>query len=270
MENSSFARFFTKIHKLFFASLLFTIPLAVFAGIFALIGLLTGFNNVVLWLLALIPAYPFYSGFVMVVRKYAVEKVDCNVIDVFLKTLKTDWKKSLVNGCAFYVVMICSIFAIIYYGTMMLANRSFIPVFTVYLIFSLALITVMFYVPLITVTYELRLRDIYKNAFILLVGKILRSLVALILVAIASFALYMFMDFSGGVYSIFTFVITALIYPLVYTYINVSVISKGIQESIGSFVAEESLEEEPVVVVGDSESDYVFVNGKMVKNPNKI
>lgn len=270
MKNSSLSRFFTKIHKLFFASMLFTIPMAIFMGVFALVGWLMGFNNVVLWLLALIPAYPFYSGFVMVVRKYAVEKVDCNIIEVFFKTLKTDWKKSLVNGVAFYAVMICSIFAIIYYGTMMIANRSFIPIFTVYLVFSLALITVMFYVPLITVTYELRLRDIYKNSFILLAGKIVRSLVALILVAIASFAFYIFMDFSGGLYSIFTIVITALLYPLVYTYINVSVISKGIQDSMGSFVVEDILEEEPVVVVGDSESDYVFVNGKMVKNPNKV
>ena len=67
------------------------------------------------------------------------------------------------------------------------------------MIFSLALITVMFYVPLITVTYELRLRDIYKNSFILLAGKLWRSLCALILVAVASFAFYMFMDFSDTV-----------------------------------------------------------------------
>jgi len=76
MEISSFIRFFTKIHKLLFASLFFTIPLVVFTGVFALIGLLTGFNNTILWLLGLIPAYPFYSGFVMIVRKYAVEKLD--------------------------------------------------------------------------------------------------------------------------------------------------------------------------------------------------
>ena len=270
MENSAFFRFFTKIHKLFFASLFFTIPLAVFTGVFALIGLLTGFNNVMLWLLSIIPAYPFYSGFVMVIRKYAVEKVDCNVTEVILNTLRIEWKKSLINGFAFYIVMICSIFATMYYGSMMLVNKNFISIFTVYLIFSLALITVMFYVPLITVTYELRLRDIYKNSFILLAGKLWRSLCALILVAVASFAFYMFMDFSGGAYSIFTFVITALLYPLVYTYINISVISKGVQESVGSFVAEaEDEAEDDISFVTDSDSDYIFVNGKMVKNPNK-
>lgn len=271
-DNSAFVRFFTKIHKLFFASLFFTVPLAVFTGVFVLIGLITGFNNVVLWLLGLIPAYPFYSGFVMVVRKYAVEKVDCNVYEVFLKTLKADFKKSLINGLAFYAVIICSVFAIMYYGTLMLADSGYIPIFTVYFIFSLALITVMFYVPLITVTYELRLRDIYKNSFILFVAKILRSFCALLLVAGASLALYFFLDFSGGVYSVFTFVITALLYPLVYTYINVSVISKGVQDSIGPFVAVAEQKESTVDIEDidcDDNSDYIFVNGKMVKNPNK-
>lgn len=271
MENSSFVRFFTKIHKLLFASLLFTISLAVFTGVFALIGWLSGFNNVVLWMLALIPAYPFYAGLVLVIRKYAVEKVDCNITEVFLKTLRTDWKKSLLNGIAFYIVLICSIFAVMYYGTMMINNVNYASIFTIYLIFSLALLGAMFYVSVITVTYDLKIRDIYKNSFIMLVAKILRSICALILTAGVSFLFYLFLDFSGGIYSVFTFVITALLYPLVITYIYVSVISKGIQEGLGSFVAEP--EKNEVIVSGeleyDESSDYIFVNGKMVRNPNK-
>lgn len=73
-NQSSLARFFTRFPKLLFAGLMYSIPFAVFSGIFILISFLSGFNNVILWSLGIIPAMPFYSGLVMVIRKLSVEK----------------------------------------------------------------------------------------------------------------------------------------------------------------------------------------------------
>ena len=53
-NQSSLARFFTRFPKLLFAGLMYSIPFAVFSGIFILISFLSGFNNVILWSLGII------------------------------------------------------------------------------------------------------------------------------------------------------------------------------------------------------------------------
>ena len=274
--NSAFIRFFTKFHKLLFASLFFTVPLAIFTTIFVSIGSLLGFNNIVVWFLGLIPTYPLYSGFVMVVRKYAVEKLDCNVVEVFWKTVKENWKKSLLNGVVFYIILTCAVFSLMYYGSLIQFSFVYQSIFTMYMIFSLALLIMTLYIPLMTVTYELRLRDIYKNSAILIIAKILRNICALIPIALISFAAFFFLDFTGGWYSALTIIVTAILYPILYTYLSITIISKGVQENVGEFVvkAEKRYEEKIVsideqVLKSDDNSDYIFVNGRMVKNPNK-
>ena len=87
-NQSSLARFFTRFPKLLFAGLMYSIPFAVFSGIFILISFLSGFNNVILWSLGIIPAMPFYSGLVMVIRKISVEKEDVNVFKTFSKNFE--------------------------------------------------------------------------------------------------------------------------------------------------------------------------------------
>ena len=274
--QSAFIRFFTKFPQLLLASLLFTVPFALFTAVFAFVGYLTGFNNIVVWLLGIIPSFPIYSGFVMIVRKYAVEKVDCKIIEVFFRAVKENWKKSLLNGMLCYVIVTCAVFALMYYGTMMNYDFVYGSIFTMYMFFSIALLIMMFYVPIMTVTYELRLRDIYKNSLLLILGKILRNLVALLLVAVISVAAFFLVDFSGDLYSVVSIVVTVVLYPLLYTYVTVAVISKGLQENVGSFVAKSApVYEDSVVSIDmqrlekDGNSDYIYVNGRMIKNPHK-
>lgn len=91
-NQSSLARFFTRFPKLLFAGLMYSIPFAVFSGIFILISFLSGFNNVILWSLGIIPAMPFYSGLVMVIRKISVEKEDVNVFKTFVQAFRENLK----------------------------------------------------------------------------------------------------------------------------------------------------------------------------------
>ena len=87
-NQSSLARLCTRFPKLLFAGLMYSIPFAVFSGIFILISFLSGFNNVILWSLGIIPAMPFYSGLVMVISKISVEKEDVNVFKTFSKNFE--------------------------------------------------------------------------------------------------------------------------------------------------------------------------------------
>lgn len=214
----------------------------------------------------------------MVVRKYAVEKSDCKVTKVFFDSVKENLKKFLANGVIAYVISSCSVFALLYYGTAAKTDIIYSSVFTLYLLFSLLLFVMMFYVPLMTVTYELRLRDIYKNSFLLIFGKILRNIGALLLVGILTFGAVVALVFTEGIWLAVSAVLTALLYPLLFTYIVISVISKGLQESVGEFTgtpetsepAENEIQlEQQALENADNNDDYIFVNGKMIKNPAK-
>lgn len=274
-SQSSFSRFFTRFHKIFLASLLFTLPFAFFTGLFVLIAYLTNLNNIIVWGLGIIPSFPFYAGLVMVIRKYAIEKVDCDVIKVFFASVKENFKKFLVHGVATYAVVACTLFALLYYGVMAQTDMVYGSIFTLYIMFSVLLLAMMFYVPIMTVTYELRLRDIYKNSFLLVFGKILRTLIALVLVAIVSVAAFLAIIFSEGAMLAVTVALTVILYPLITSYIIISVISKGLQDAVGSFTdipqttvsdEEEKALEQKAIENASSNDDYVFVNGRMVKN----
>lgn len=276
--RSSFIRFFTKFPQLLLAGLLFSIPFALFTGLFILIGMLAGFNNIIIWGLGIIPGAPFFSGLVMVIRKYSIEKQDVKVVSAFFSCLKENLKKSLINGVVFYAITACSFFAILYYGTLAKTDIVFGSVFTLYIIFTLLLLAMMFYVPILTITYELRLRDIYKNSFLLVFGKILRNLIAMILLLVLSVLAFLAILFSEGVMFGISVGLTIIFYPLIATYIVNSIIAKGVQETVGYFtgnnvqysISEEELEtQNKAVENADETSDYVFVNGRMVKNPRK-
>ncbi len=288
IKHSSFVRFFTKLPQLLLGGILFSVPLAVFLGIFVLIGRLTGLNNIFLlaiWSLAIIPVMPFYAGLVMVVRKYSVEKEDANVFHVFFESVKENFKAFLFHGFILYLITVCAFFAVIYYYSLAQTDIVFGSVLTLYLIFIILLIATMCYVPLISVTYELRYRDVYKNSFLLVFGKILRSLAAMVLLAVVSFAAFLALlfTFDKGVWFAVVIALVLLLYPLLSCYIVNSVLAKGVQETVGYFTgknaqplavapgsgADSAEQEVKALENADSSSDYVFVNGKMIKNPDK-
>lgn len=197
---------------------------------------------------------------------------------VFFACLKENVKKSLVNGVVIYAVISCSFFAILYYSQLAKTDIVFGYVFTLYILFTFILVAMLFYVPLLTITYELRIRDIYKNAFLLVFGKILRNLIAMAMLLVLSAAAFLLILYSKGAWLIVSVALTVMLYPMIAAYIVNSVIAKGVQETVGYFTgknvryapSEEELEiQNRAVENADSASDYVFVNGKMIKNSAK-
>lgn len=275
INQSAFIRFFNRFPKLLLAGLMYSVPLAAFTAIFVFISHLTGFNNVIVWGLGIIPSTPFLAGLVMVVRKYAIEKLDVPVISTFFTAVKENLARFILHGVVIYAILSCSFFAILYYYTLSADDPVFGSVLTIYLLFTALLIVMMYYVPIMTITYELRLWDIYKNSFLLIFGKILRNLVAFAAVAIVTGAAFLAIIFSNGIMFYITAGIVTALYPLIICYIVNSIIAKGLQETVGYFVginSEKELtvddleHEKEVLAKADNTSDYVFVNGRMVKN----
>lgn len=278
ISNSSLVLFFTKFPKIFLGGILFSIPFAVFSGIFLLIGYLTGFNNIIVGGLGIIPSAIFYSGLVMVIRKISVEKKEINIIKTFFTAIKENCKKSLINGVIAYIIVACSFFAILYYSSLADTNVVFGAVLMLYIIFTVCMVIMMFYVPLLTITYELKIRDIYKNSLLLIVGKILRNIITLFLVALVTAVAFLGIIFAEGILLYIVIGLIVLLYPVVAAYIINSVIANGVQETVGYFTGddvkyhlteEEQKKQEKAVENADSNSDYIFVNGRMIKNPAK-
>ena len=253
---------------------MYSVPLAVFTGIFVLISYLTGFNNVIIWGLGLIPSFPFYAGLVMIIRKYAVEKQEPPLFKTFFTAVKDNLKRFLIHGVVLYMIIAFGMFAILYYYTLSQTDVVFGSVLTIYMIFVAILIVMMFYVPIMEITYELKLKDIYKNAFLLVFGKILRNLIALVFLAAVTAVTILAFVFSRDAMYFVTLAIVVALYPLLYSYISTAIISKGLQDSVGSFSAkpidekkiEEQREQDAIAAASDtSDSDYVFVNGRMIK-----
>ena len=159
----------------------------------------------------------------------------------------------------------------------MLFRSAYGSMLTVYVLFSLILTSMMFYVPIMSVTYELKISDIYKNSFILAFGNILKNILAMLFFIAVSLGFILWIAAAEGAMLVIAITVAVLFYPLIATYgVNV-IIAKGLQENVGSFTCKdflvdkefeekvEKIVEQQAVERADSSNDYVFVNGKMIK-----
>ena len=264
------AVFFEKLPQLLLAGAIFSAGMAACMSVSILIALLSGFNNIILWGAGMIPGMIFYSGLVTVIRKYAAENKYVPVIPTFFTAVRDNWKAFLLHGFVVYAICACSLFATLYYYTLAQEDITFGYVLSLYGVFTAAMLVMMFYVPVMTVTYELRWRDIYKNALLLIFGKILRNLLALLMIAALVAAAVLIIVYTGGAGRVIACVLIGATFPMIITYIEISMVAKGLIESVGDFVDPIVEEEEPVVIeTENTEADYIFVNGRMIRNPNK-
>ena len=255
---------------LLLAGVIFSAALALCMGASIAFSILTGYNNVLVWGLGVIPGTIFYSGLVVVIRKYAIENDYVPVVPTFFAAVRENWKVFILHGVISYLICSCAMFAFMYYFIQAQTDVTFAYILSFYGFFTAALLIMMFYAPLMSVTYELRWRDIYKNSLLLILGKILRNLIALVMIVAAVAIAVLAVVYAEGVWKIIVAVIVAAVYPMLITYIEIAMVSKGLIDSVGDFV--NPIKEEVVdtpIVTENTEDDYIFVNGRMVKNPNK-
>ena len=263
------AAFFPKLPQLLLAGAMFSAGLAACMGVSILVSLLTGFNNIILWGTGMIPGMIFYAGLVAIIRKYAIEGDYVPAIPTFVSAVRQNWKAFLLHGFVTYTICSCALFASLYYFTLAQGDVTFGYVMSIYGVFTAALLIMMFYVPVMTVTYELRWRDIYKNALLMIFGQILRNLLALLMIAVLVAAAVLIIVYTSGAVRIIVCVLIGAVFPMLITYIEIAMVAKGLIENVGDFVHPVA-EEEPVEIeTENTEDDYIFVNGRMVRNPNK-
>ena len=276
-SQSAFVVFFKQLPRLLAAGALFSAFFAAFTALSILAGWLSGFYNIIVCGLGLIPSALFLPGLIMVVRKYAVEKDFVPVVPTFFAAVRDNWKQFILHGFVIYLIVACSTFAIVYYGIGAQVSPVYSMILIIYVLFTLVLMIMMFYLPVMAVTYELRLRDLYKNSLLLVFGTILRNLCALAYALIIAGVALLAVVYTRGAGRVVALTLVTALCPLLLSYGTVAIIAKGLQANVGPFVGvtpvshrEEVTEEERAIADSMlSDGGYAFVNGKMIKRNHR-
>ena len=234
--------------------------------LFRLIAQLLGIDNMILTGLGIIPSAPMLAGLVAVVRKIGAEKQDVPLFSTFFKAVRGNYSPFLFHGLVLYMIVACSIFAVLYYGALAPSDMVYTAILILYVTFIVVLSIVMFYVPVLTVTYEMKLGEIYKTSFSLVASLFWKNIAALLIIAAVSAAFYFGISFTDGALRIIIACAAGALLPLVFVYTSVSITAKDLQELMGDFSEPEKPENEtPVIKTASPDGGYVFVGGKMIK-----
>ena len=131
-------------------------------------------------LVTLLGGTPFASGFYYVIRNFYNEEHAWTVSDFLERTFK-NIKQSLVVYLVDAVVIGLILFAIRFYLIMSVGNAINYVLLTLVLLVYAIYVMMHSYIWNMIVTFELKLRDIYKNAFILTIMGLGRNLWCLLL-----------------------------------------------------------------------------------------
>lgn len=178
MENKKLGitRFFTGLiknfHRLVFANLLFAVPLLLFTAAFLYFGKLTGINYAFFTLAPIIFVYPFFAGLTLITRNIAKEEDEIPVFRLFIKGFKENIGKFFIHGILMYLAIFFCYSSITLYFSLARTNGLFYFPFGIAVIIAVAALFISYNLPVMTVTFDLSLKNIYKNSALMAFGEI--------------------------------------------------------------------------------------------------
>lgn len=286
-------RYFTNFHRILLTNLIFAVPSGVIIAAFYFlnIALFQGAVSIPVAMIAIIPLFPFFAGVVMVCRNIARGDSDVPVLRCYLSAVKENFLHFLLHGLLVYVVAMVSYLSIRFYLSVTSVGWFIYVLLFFAIIISLFLLYTIFYVPLMSVTYDLPLRYIYKNSFLMSFGEFKNNLFATFALAIIfgiCFTVTAFLR-SETVLLIVLAALWALWLPATGTFMVVFFIYDGMtaiirdkdelsrelsdsidksleqrRKELNPQAAEEDFSDIDVSALKDTD-DYIFHNGRMVK-----
>lgn len=178
MENTKLGitRFFTgyikNFHKLIFANLLFAVPLLLFGALFYYINKVTGINLSFITFAPVIFVFPFFSGITLITREIVRGKEKIPAFKLFFKGIKENALRFLVHGIVFYLAIFFCYSSVTLYFSMARTNGFFYFPFGIAVIISIAMLFILYNIPVMTVTFDLSMKNIYKNSALMAFGEI--------------------------------------------------------------------------------------------------
>lgn len=281
-----------KLSKLVQVNLIFMIPFAICVFLMVLLFIApvshyafqTNLIGIVdLWVLYAVPAPlmllgPFTSGIALITRNFVREE-HAFVWSDFWDAVKANWKPALLNSVIVYVAYVALSFSMFFYSNQMETNWIFILPFGLCGLLAILMLFAQYYIPVMIVTFDLKLRHIYRNAFIFAVLGLFRNLlITLVIAALIVGTLYapgpfIFIPMVLLVVFIFAFIghLTSFItYPVIESYLIKPYYKKAEEAAAPAVKAEEgetfAFENDELDSSEDEEDapKYVYINGKLV------
>ena len=298
-----FNNLFNNFGKIVFTNLLFAVPLAVLVTAFYFLDSALKLNGYFILMLSIIPLSPFFAGVTLVTSRLARGKENVDVFKTFIEGIKNNWKRFLIHGVITYFAVIFSYFSIRLYSALISqpnADSFFLVMLYVCLIISIiiavAFLFIFFYVPSMTVTFDLSLKNIYKNSALMSFGELKHNIIAtfgLFIIVLFCATILIFVGNTDSsialiiatailmfvlVPALASYVINASVYPGMYNLMtekekrSETIKQKMDNRRKGQFIDEEDEEnniaEEFLDLDVEENKDgdeYIFYNGKMVK-----
>lgn len=216
------ARKFTDLFKL---NLLFFIPVVIVSAM--MIGLdLAGVTSLFISSIPIILLYPFLAGLTLITRNYVREE-HAFIFSDFIKAVKENLAKFLAHGILSYISVVIVWVCIDFYlqSVQNGNNGAFLPVIVGFMLL-IVILFMQLYVPLMIVTFDLSLKDIYKNALIfsftafprnicLLIYLFVVSMICFFMIASIGTAFIMIIIAACILFSFSSYLINFVIYPII-------------------------------------------------------
>lgn len=225
--------------------------------------------------LILVLVYPFIAGLSFVSRNFVREEHTFIYSDFFEHT-KKNFKFFFLNGILLYIIYVVLSLSFEFYFYMMFSNLLFIVPFLFTIFASYMIIAAQFFIPVMAVTFDLKFSAIYKNAFIFAMIALPRCLIIvflgvllfayaiiftplMILLLFALIAYFLLFGFSFSMYTV-----NFIVYPVIDKFMirGETEIKTKKEEDAPTL---QKLTEEEFKAISEIQSEYVFVNGKLVK-----
>lgn len=289
------SKLFSNAPKLLLTNLLFAVPFAVFFGIFYFINIITNINSNFILFLTAIPLFPFYAGVTQVTSHMVRDEENVNVISNFISGIKENFLRFLVHGVVFYGAIFFSYYSIVLYSSFAKTNKLFYAFLGLCIIISIFFLFVFYYVPPMTVTFDISMKNIYRNSALMSFGELKQNFLATFGIIILTFvcATVLICCQNAMALIIATILIALLILPSFLSFIINSAIYKNMYSMIvsknekskaidkkmenrrnGQFIDYEEESEKPSIEQDFSDVDideskdgdeYIYYKGKMIK-----
>lgn len=244
-----FGNLFTGFPGLLLTNLIFAVPFAAFFAIFYAINKLTGINSNFILMLTVIPLFPFYAGVVQVTAHISQGRTGINVFQNFFAALKENFLRFLVHGIIAYIAIFFSYWSITLYSGLGAQSWVFYVLLAVSIIIAVLLLFMFFYIPSMTVTFDISMKNIYKNSFLMSFGEFKHNLLAvfgLILLTAFCFSIIAICSASVLAITIATAVMALLIVP-----------------SVASFIINSAVYHRMYVMIADNSAESINVDKKL-------
>lgn len=251
-----FSRLFRGFPRLLLTNLIFAVPLGAFFGLFYLINELTGLHSNLFVLLTVIPVFPFYAGVVQVTAQMSQSDDKFPVFSTFVSAVRDNFLPFLLHGVVLYLAVFFSYWSISLYAQLGKVQPMFYTLMVVSAIIGLFFLFLFFYLPAMTVTFDIKLRSVYKNSFLMTFGELKYNLLAFFGLFLLSAVCATFLIAAGGS-RIAIIIVTA-------------VLAFAVVPAVAAFIIHSAVYRRMYLMVVDNASQSAAVDGKVSQKQKKL